>query len=378
MTQTLNELLRRGADSVAAPRLDLGEVVAEAGRRRRRRRSVVIAAAAAGVSAIVVGSALVAQTGSTTDGSSPADSPSSSAGTAVDGPVRPLVYAEGRTVHVGEKSVAADKPVAFIAPTDDGAVYEAALDGTLWFTDGTTTRVIGTSGSAAAPTSHPEAVSTGSAGSLVVWADVVHQNRSELVVYDTARLDEVGRIPFPVRGHEALVDYVGEDEVWYATDDGRTDSSIYRFDVRSGTTTSHPRSDLDAVLESRPRTFAAVDGDGRVVHGEPSFTEEAGRLVAGIHTAGVSEDAAPVTLADGSELRLRLPSAYVGPWPPDEQPALSVSQWLDDDHIVLWADDGGGDLPAKRGDFLVCPLPDGVCDVTVPRAPQPYVAPYPS
>jgi hypothetical protein len=52
-----------------------------------------------------------------------------------------------------------------------------------------------------------------------------------------------------------------------------------------------------------------------------------------------------------------------------------VSQWLDDDHIVVWANRSEGDLPARVGDLLVCPLPDGICRVAVPRSSHPYVAP---
>ncbi|HWJ81162.1 MAG TPA: hypothetical protein VNS55_02895 [Nocardioides sp.] len=351
MTRSLNDLLRDGADAVAAPRLDVHELVAEADRRHRRRRVVAVAAVA--VSVVVAGSVLLALTSSRTDEVSPAGSPSPSTAVDVHTSARPLVYAEGRTVHVGARTVETDEPVAFIAPTDDGAVYEAMLDGTLWFTDGTTTQVIGTSGYTAAPTAHPGVVSTGSSGSLVVWADVVRPDRYpvELVVYDTSRGKKVARIPVPERGRTASVEYVGEDEVWYSSDGG-ADRRVHRFDVRSGEITSHPRSDLQAVLRHDPRAIASVS------HGQ------------------VGADAA-VTLADGSELRLRLPNGYVGPWPADEEPALAVSQWLDDDRVVLWADDGGGDLPAKEGDLLVCRLPDGVCRVVVARTSHPYVAPYP-
>jgi hypothetical protein len=140
-------------------------------------------------------------------------------------------------------------------------------------------------------------------------------------------------------------------------------------------TTALLRSDLDGVLDTRPRSFTAVARNGRVVHGEPSFTLQGHRLVAGIHYSVADDDATPVTLPDGSELQVRLPTGYVTPWPADEAPALGVSQWLDDDHIVLWAPDGDGDLPAGNGDFLVCRLPSSVCQVTVPLSSQPYVAP---
>ena len=379
MAESLSETLRRGADSVAVPSLDLGELVAEAGRRRRRRRYAILATTAAAVSAIVVGAVLVTGAGSGTEEPSPAGPASPSTSTAVDTHgARALVYADGRTVHVGDKSIQADKPVAFIAPTDDGAVYEATLDGTLWFTDGTTTEVIGTSDWTAAPTAHRGNVDTGEYGSLVVWADWSDGRRqiaTEFVVYDTSLRQEVARIPFPEQGRGAGVEYVGENEVWFAPEGG-SDRHVYRLNVRSGVTTLLLRSDLDAVLDTRPRIFKAVARDGRVVHGEPFFTVRRNRLIAGIHDNVVEDDAGPTTLADGTELRLRLPAGYAAPWPADEVPALAVSQWLDDDHIVLWADDGGGDLPAKQGDFLVCQLPNGVCRVTVPRSSQPYVAPY--
>ena len=143
MTQDLAELLRRGAESVPVPSLDLDGLVAEAGRRRRRRRVTVVAGgtvAAAAVVAAVVGSTGSERSATPPPAGTPTSSPTASAEARGS---RPLVYASGRTVHVGDRSVTAEKPVAFIAPTDDGAVYEATLDGTLWFTDGTTTEIVG-------------------------------------------------------------------------------------------------------------------------------------------------------------------------------------------------------------------------------------------
>ena len=193
------------------------------------------------------------------------------------------------------------------------------------------------------------------------------QTATEFVVYDTSLRREVAR--------GAGVEYIGKNEVWFTPESG-SDRYVYRFDVPSGSTTRLLRSDMDAVLDAEPRIFAAVTGDGRVVYGQPSFTVLRGRLVASIHYSSDDDDAGPVTLADGTKLQLRLPAGYVATWPADEVPTLSVSQWLDDDHVVLWADDGLGDLPAQTGDFLVCRLPNGVCRVTVPRSSQTYVAPY--
>lgn len=394
MTESLSDLLRRGADSVAVPRLDLGEVVAEADRRRRRRWHLVAGTAAAALSAIVAGSVLVAATSSRTQDPPPAGPPSISKTFGEDG-ARPLVYAVGRTVHVGDRSVQADKPVAFIAPTDEGAVYQATLDATLWFTDGTTTELIGTSGWTAAPTSHRGVVTTGDWGSLVVWADAgrgTNRIPVEFVVYDTSRREEVARIPFTAPGSADSVLYVDEDQVYFNPDPSAPgcwavdvndihpcrNPQLFRFDVATGETTKVPISELDGALNARARIFKAVTQDGRVVYGHPGFALVGNQLVASIHYSDVDDDAAPVTLADGSELRLRLPPGYVPPWPADGEGTVAVSQWLDDTHVALFADDGGGDLPAKEGDLLTCELPEGVCQVTVPRSSQPYVAPYPA
>jgi hypothetical protein len=228
----------------------------------------------------------------------------------------------------------------------------------------------------------------------VVWADTgrgANRIPVEFVVYDTSRREEVARIPFTVPGSgEPVVLYVDEDQVYFNPDPSAPgcwavdvddihpcrNPQLFRFDVATGETTKIPVSELDGALNARARIFTAVTQDGRVVYGEPAFDLVGNRLVASIHYSVADDDAAPVTLADGSELRLRLPTGYVPPWPSDGEDSVGVSQWLDDTHVALFANDGGGDLPAKEGDLLICEVPDGVCRVAVPRASQPYVAPY--
>ena len=56
----------------------------------------------------------------------------------------------------------------------------------------------------------------------------------------------------------------------------------------------------------------------------------------------------------------------------DEMP---VVQWLDDDHVVLFPNKGGGDFPDRVGDLLECRLPDGVCRVMVHASSKTYRAP---
>jgi hypothetical protein len=390
MNESLAELLRRSADSVREPRLDVGELVAAAGRRQRHRRLAIAAGAAGLVGVIVVGS--LALRSDPTAQPSPAPSPSPTPTVVDPNPApqpssrRPLVYATGKTVHVGDETFEASKPVAFIKATDDGVVYEAAIDGTLWFTDGTTASVIGTSGCTACPTAHGGVVTAATSGSLVVWADATgHENDLpvEFVVFDTSRHEEVGRVSF--NGFDDAVMYVDEDHVYLTPRGGPgcwalgiqdihpcKNPHLFRFDVVSGETTKITLAELDAEMGTRSRMFVrATSGN------EPGFVEGANFRQVGRQLVAVDSGGGSTHLArtNGDEVRLRLPSGYTAPGVEGSGGTIQVSQWLDDDHIALWADDGGGDLPAKQGDLLTCRLPDGVCRVEVPRTSALYVAP---
>ncbi|MGN6575918.1 MAG: hypothetical protein ACTHKG_09530 [Nocardioides sp.] len=395
MTEPLADLLRRSANAAGVPELDLNGLIAEAGRRQRRRRLAVVATAAAAVGAVAVVSVLGSRASVNTQEPPVAPAAPSGSSSATGGPVgpRPLVYAEGSTVHVGDKTVEAEDPVAFIDATDDGAVYEASLDGTLWVTDGETTAVIGTSGYAAAPTAHGGVVTTGDSGSLVVWADMTggrNEEPDEFVVYDTSRRAEAARIPARRAGHDLLVLYVDEDHVWLA---GRnpwppgcwfrgpprcTDPTVFRFDVVSGEMGTVRMSDLDAELGTRARILAADVARADLGFGEPGFSNVAWFRQVGRRLVTVTGGGDPVALArtSGDEVRLRLPRGYTAPGLEWGGSVIRTAQWLDDDHVVVWANEGGGDLPPQHGDLLVCRLPDGVCHVEVHRSSRLYVAPY--
>jgi hypothetical protein len=382
MNESLSELLRRSADSVREPRLDVGELVAAAGRRQRHRRLAIAAGAAGLVGVVVVGSLALRSDPSARPSPAPSPSPTP---TVVDpnpapqsSSTRPLFYAEGATVHVGDMTFEASKPVAFISSTDDGVVYEASVDGTLWFSDGTTTSVIGLSGCTACPTAHGGVVTTAKSGSLVVWGDATGHKRdlpAEFVVYDTSLHEVVGRIPFT--GVNDTVMYVDEDHVYLTPRSGPgcwaldiqdiqacKNPRLFRFDVASGETTKITLAELDTEMGTRPRMFVRTPSGNEpgFVEGV-NFTQIGGRLVTDL------------TRTNGDEVRLRLPSGYTAPAVEDGETVIGLSQWLDDDHIVVWANEGRGDLPAQRGDLLVCRLPDGGCRVAVPRSSHLYVAP---
>lgn len=102
------------------------------------------------------------------------------------------------------------------------------------------------------------------------------------------------------------------------------------------------------------------------------YFRQAGRRLAAVTSSG---DAVTLTRTSGEEVRLRLPSGFTALGKKTGASVITTSQWLDDDHIVVWANGGGGDLPAQKGDLLVCELPDSICRVAVPRSFRPYVAP---
>jgi hypothetical protein len=177
--------------------------------------------------------------------------------------------------------------------------------------------------------------------------------------------------------------YVDEDQVWFAPDTS-THPRLVRFDVATGETTKITLAELDAELSTRARMFVEKDADPAI--NEPGFTDGAssrqvGRRLTAITSGGnplTPNGGDPLTLTrtNGDEVRLQLPSGFTVLGQQNDESVITLSQWLDDDHIVVWADDGGGDLPAKSGDLLVCPLPDGTCRVAVPRSSHEYVTPY--
>jgi hypothetical protein len=233
-------------------------------------------------------------------------------------------------------------------------------------------------------------VVTGDSGSLVVWGDAhscKDQRADAFVVYDTSRREVVGRIPIPRPDQQdTIVLYVDEDQVYFTSqgapgcmvldDDlggGCGDPHLFRFDVASGETEKIRLSELDGELSTRARILAAdlPAGDSyHSLHQGAMFTRRGQYLV--------HAQPSPLTTTDGTEVRLRLPDGWTAPGPGPEgfDGMIYVTEWLDDDTVAIVADDGGGDLPAKEADVLVCRLPHGSCRVVVPRSDRGYVVPY--
>ena len=58
---------------------------------------------------------------------------------------RPLTYADGSTIHYGDRTIDADGPVVELDVTDDGVGFRTG-DGRIWFTDGSTVDRLGALG----------------------------------------------------------------------------------------------------------------------------------------------------------------------------------------------------------------------------------------
>lgn len=390
MSQSLGELLRRSADAVAEPHLDLGELVAEAGRRQRRRRLALVAATTALVGAIVVGSFAVRS--GQPRGVGPAQSPSPSPSVVDPRPDpqssgrRPVVYAEGTTVHVGDRSIEANARVMFVDATDDGVVFITDRDNRLWFEDGTSAQSIGR---VALQHVGMYPVSTANPGSLVVWADGVSPGRTlegdEYVVYDTARREEVARLPFTGAYNQVL--HVDESHVFF-NPDNRTpgcwvydvqycsDPHLFLYDVASGATRKITQAAFKDELSTQARMFVLAEPRGdtyTVFTGTGAHFRQDGHLL--VPTDSNGNDTA-LTGPDGDQVRLRLPAGYAA-----ARDNIGVVQWLDDDRVVLEVDQdpdeiGFGDAyRAGLVDLLVCRLPDGDCRITVRVSKVPYLAP---
>ena len=167
MTESLAEMLRRAAEEVGDPQLDMTELVAQARRRQRRRRIADVAGAVALVGAIVVGTFGV-WGGQPHDPEPVSPTPSPSIESTAPDTTRPLVYAVGSTVHVGDRTIDANARVMFVDATDDGVVYVTDRDGRLWFDDGSTPESIGRLAGHHLGTYD---VFASSPGSLLVWPD---------------------------------------------------------------------------------------------------------------------------------------------------------------------------------------------------------------
>jgi hypothetical protein len=378
MTSQFSDLLHRSAESAGEPRLDVESLVREAGRRQGRRRAVAVAAAAVVVGLVTAGSLAL---GNDHDRPGPAPVAPSPTPTSPEPPAtstRPLVYAEGKTVHVGDDTFQARARVPFVAATDDGVVFmtedgdPSRLTATLWFNDGSSSEIIGR-----VLNQHVgyRYVFLGNPGSLVVWADATSGTRGapdRFTVYDTSRRAVVARLPFTTKYNEFFGElpamlYVDDGSFFFSpvpetpgcwVDDAHRCSHprLFRYDVALGATEKIGLATFEAELSTNSRMFVLGSGTGDT---GTSFTalDQARFDQVGRRLVPVDD----LTRSSGESIRLRPPGGFT-----NNVYELSVMQWLDEDRVVLWSADptqDDGDIPAGPGALLVCSLSGGDCRV---------------
>jgi hypothetical protein len=142
-----------------------------------------------------------------------------------------------------------------------------------------------------------------------------------------------------------------------------------RFDVATGGQASVSWESYWATRSSWPRTLMSpqleeIGDPERVVrppHADPKLNDSFAFRLDGARLVG-DDGSVDVTVRlarTGAPLRLRMPAGY----PSDG--FYAISQWLDDDHVVMKADDN---VRPGLVSLLVCRVPSGRCQTTVKDA----------
>jgi hypothetical protein len=378
-SEEVRTVLARRAAAIDATRPErVDELFGRIRRHRRQRTAAAVLSATCLVLALVAGLTLLAS--GTRDAAPPPAGPDqtkhSNDSVHTQLTHRRLTYAVGSTIHWGDRSIDVGQTVQAVGVTDDGVVfvrgdkacpYQVACR-TLWFTDGAEPVRIGT---VTGSWIRGFGIEFAGVGSTVVWSEPDPEDRSpygigEYVVYDTSLGREVGRFG----SDRGMLLAVGDGTVFWVPNRGqcvefdgrcvRFKDPIMRFDVRTGQQAAVSWESYWATRSSWPRTLVSPPhgkeiADGRVVrppHADPTLGDSFGFQLHGTRLVGGDFGVAvTVRLArTGAPLQLRMPARY-----PSGR-YFGITQWLDDDHVVMWAEDGA---------LLVCRLPDGRCRTTV-------------
>jgi hypothetical protein len=342
----------------------------------RRRR---FAAAAVSVLVLAVGGA-ACRSGATETKPAPRPQPSATPRVEV---ARPLTYAEGRTIHLGARTIDTGQDLLSLDVTDDGVAF-TTFDGGLWFTDGRSMEQIGamTPGSASpagiawGPDGRPnDRIVSGNTGSRLAWLQYSEFGRPGIVVYDTRQRRRVAAFTVEQRSgcaRCAQLVSVSEDDVYWTDglwrgaggEDLDSSARLFRYRVSTGVQKAVSARSYDSYLRSRPRMLVLGESveSGRVQDGiGQDFAFVGRRLVAsGRGTGRPSFD--PVS---GRQLQVRPPNRFGYGYGAAER--LYLFQWLDDDSFAL-LDGTGWNRGALAGeDLLVCHISLGRCRVAVHR-----------
>ncbi len=362
------DLLRSLGDEIVPPPID---ALRETARRRTRRTTSVTVVSAAAAVAVVAGAAFLA-TNDDAGEPRPVEPPVPEVIT-----TRPLTYAEGATIHYGDQTVTAPAAVAELDLTDDGVVARTE-DGGIWFTDGSTLDQVGTLGDpgpAYEVAEFPNGttwgfVVSGNLGSRVAWFEFPQPGRPELVVYDAGSGEESARHPLGVApGSYALLASITDAfAYWYDEPESIEDdvpTPQVRLELTTGAQGPVDQEEYDADQPGRgtPRTMMVSHADAggppyRVFDGTASQFEIRGGRV---EPVGLQ----PLDARDGAT---RSQFAFDAPPGYPDAPVTWLTQWIDDDTVVITVNRQGND------DLLECHFSAGACTLAV-QLPEEAILP---
>ncbi|GCD88709.1 hypothetical protein [Nocardioides sp. LS1] len=364
------DLLRGLGDELVPP--DFDALVTTARRRTRRTATTTVVAAAAAL-ALVAGATFLAL--SDDDGRP----------TPVGPPkiiTHPLTYAEGAIIHYGDQDVTAASAVVELDVTDDG-VLARLDDGGIWFTDGTDLEQVGTLGQPTPaftempqgpPNVPPGFVVSPNTGSQAAWFEFPEPGKPELVVFDTHTGEESLRTPVDVgrAGYAVLAAVTDTSAYWYTSHEpdslGEYDVLVpdARIDLATGVQGPDDTHQFTAEtqVQNTPRTMMVSHAQGnepvRYAVSDGIFWQ----FGVGKHKVEPA-GAQPLDARDGGT------SAPFTFTPPPGQPESGVdwlTQWLDDDTVVIVANAHGQD------DLIECHVSTRACDLAL-EVPEAAVMP---
>jgi hypothetical protein len=347
MTETLRDMMTERVERAPEPRIDIDQVVRSGRHRVWRHRALGGAAACAVIAAAVLVAPALHQT---------SDDPGISGTGAFE--VRKVTYAQGSTIHYGDRTISVPHEVRSFVQTDDGFVF-AGADDTIYFTNGDDTEAIGHAGAFTR-------LAADDSGSYVAWVEIDKGETPETVVYDTGTGAEVLRTSEgngPGRGYYSDYDEPSTDAL-----DGET---VYVHNAEGFVTVDIPTGRTSVLFSpDDPRTLDDAAGgmiglvDPRGTLAVRSGADGADQTFPGYAYAQLSPSgtrAFTSRVSDDKRAILDLPSGddVTPTW--GDYRYVFLSQWIDDDTLVAYGPKGRG-----LDDVLRCSIASGNCVVAVP------------
>lgn len=352
---------------------------------RGRRWLTLVAVIATAVALATGGTLLLRREPDPTPASTPHPRPPTTVTDSAPRPARPLTYAEGRTIHLGDRTVDAGHDLLSLDVVDGGVAF-TTFDGGVWFTDGSTTAQIGATSPGQAshrgilwgPAGRPNHwVVSDNTGSRLAWFEYPAHDRPEIVVYDAHEAKRVSRVPIePKRGcgRCAQIISVDDDHVYWtdtlwrdlgSSDQSESRTRPFRYEVSTGTQIRISAADYEADLRTRTRMLVVGDAldSGTLSDGIDQGFALVGRRLVARAPGGVSAFD-PVS---GKRLALEAPSGYGYGYGYAER--LHLFQWLDDDRFALLDASSWNTGDYLGEDLVVCSISSDSCEVAVRRPP---------